>query len=323
MFNKDIKLELRIIDELKVLFEVSSGRIGIGDDAAVIEHNQLLSSDAMVEGVHFLKDKSSWKEIAYKLFVSNASDMAAMGGFATGYLLTLSIPKYWTNQDFRQFVSGIKLFFQYFPADLLGGDTIHSNEFFASVTVIGKSYNRPWLRSGAKVGDFIYCTGNLGDSKLWLNKELNQNLLPFDDQKYFRMRHYYPTPRVSWISALNKYKITSAIDISDGLVEDLYKLCNESAVNFYIDSELLPLSINEIGKHNYNEHKVFYQKEALIGGEDYELIFTSPEVLDEAKLLSEGVKATRIGRILPAQESSLILWNRGRYGVKDFEGYRH
>ncbi|MGL4367468.1 MAG: thiamine-phosphate kinase [Brevinemataceae bacterium] len=322
MQNSSLKNELEIIADLKVLFESSKG-IGIGDDTAVINGNQLVATDAVVENVHFIKNKAEWKEVAYKLFASNASDIAAMGGIPISYTLALSLPKYWKNQDLQSFISGIRLFFKDFPGELIGGDLVRSNEFFASVTVIGKALNKPWLRSSAQKGDFIYCTGTLGDSKLWLDKELKTKFLPMKDLAYFHKRHYYPTPRLDYVSTLNKFRISSAIDISDGLVEDLIKLCRASEVNFYLDADSLPLNIEKIGKENFQEHQNYYKKNALIGGEDYELLFTSPEILNEEELQKKGIFITQIGRILSAQEISKIFWKKSHHSPDEFRGFQH
>ena len=321
--NNELKSELNIIEELKNIFEPSNNYIGIGDDAAVLEHNILVSTDAMVEGVHFLRSEASWDDVAYKLFASNASDIAAMGGYPTAYTLTLSLPHYWTNQDHKMFLSGIKDFLQEFPADLIGGDLVRSKEFFASVTVLGKSVSTPCLRSTAKEGDFIYCTGTLGDSRLWLNKIVQKNTLPILDEDYFKKRHYRPTPRIEWIQTLKRFPLNSLMDISDGLVEDLQKLCRASKKSFYIDGDPIPLSEEAIGINNLKEHKSYYQKEALIGGEDYELLFTSPEIINEAELLKENIKISRIGRILPLQEQSFISLQGKQHKASEFKGFEH
>ncbi|MGL4561424.1 MAG: thiamine-phosphate kinase [Brevinema sp.] len=316
--------ELTIIDELKILFETTtSNRVGIGDDAAVIEHQTLVSTDAIVEGVHFLRDKASWDDVAYKLFASNASDMAAMGGHPTCYTLALSLPDYWEESHLKSFISGVRYFLQKFPADLIGGDLVRSKEFFASVTVIGKPYHRPIYRTGAKIGDYIYCTGTLGDSKLWLNKELDQKTLPMKNPDYFKKRHYNPTPRIHWMSQLTKLSISAAIDISDGLVEDLQKLTNASQVNFSIDASLIPMSIDQIGEENVLEHYLFYQKEALIGGEDYEILFTCAEDLDEDLWSSHDIQITKIGRILAPEMKSFVLWDNKYMPLDQFKGFQH
>ncbi|MGL4389075.1 MAG: thiamine-phosphate kinase [Brevinema sp.] len=316
--------ESNIIEELQILFETyHDDCVGIGDDAAVIDHQVLVSTDAIVEGVHFLQEKASWDDVAYKLFASNASDMVAMGGYPKSYTLALSLPEYWKDNDLTNFIAGMRRFLNEFPADLIGGDLVKSKEFFASVTVLGKPYHRPILRSTAKVGDYIYCTGTLGDSRLWLRKELGQKTLPMKNQEYFKKRHYNPTPRIQWMSTLSKFYITSAMDISDGLIEDLLKLCKASKVSFSLDASLIPMSIDEIGEDNFMEHFLFYQKEALISGEDYEILFTSPDKIDEEVLFQKGIQVTKIGRITAQTLRSTVFWNNKPTAVEEFLGFKH
>lgn len=317
--NKRIT-ENQLIESLQVLFESKHiGRVGIGDDAAILENGQIISTDAMVEGVHFLKDHVDWADIAYKLFASNASDIAAMGGQVTAYTLTLSIPESWKDIDIKTFFNGVKSFLNEFPADLVGGDTVFSKQFFASVTVFGY-VKHPWLRSSAQVGNFIYCTGTLGDSRLWLNKILNTSPLPLANENYFKNRHYRPTPRLKWVSFLRQYSITAAMDISDGLIEDLQKLCKSSQTSFCIEAESLPLSEEQIGIANLQEHHKFYLQNALVGGEDYELLFTSPELITET---NTDIKITRIGRILSQKDDSFIILDNKRMFPNNFKGYEH
>ncbi len=291
---------------------------GIGDDAAVLKGGQVISTDAVVEGVHFIRGEAEWGDVAYKLFASNASDMAAMGAKPEAYTLALSIPKYWTETDFRAFTAGIRDFLADYPAVLAGGDTVSSREFFASVTVVGSVSSKMWLRSGASAGDYIYCTGTLGDSRLYLNKILNQTVLPVKDEEYFKMRHYRPSPRTALVDSLNRYNISAAMDISDGLIEDIQKLCAASDVSFCIDAERIPLSREQIGEGNINEHKLFYQKEALIGGEDYEILFTSPDIIDFSP-----VPITRIGRVISPKDGSFVMYNGKRHLPDEFKGYEH
>ncbi len=313
-------LESKIIEDLKILFE-SSHNVGIGDDAAIIGRGQLIATDAVVEGVHFIRGEASWADVAYKLFASNASDIASMGGVVTGYTLTLSIPEYWEYDNFKSFVSGIRDFLNDHPAELVGGDTVRSKEFFASVTVLGHVNSRPWLRSNTQVGDFIYCTGTLGDSKLYLNKLLNEKYLPMKNEEYFKNRHYRPTPRTKLVPFLRRHNITSAMDISDGLIEDLQKLCKTSKTSFCVEADSVPLNEEQIGLDNFQEHRFFYQREALIGGEDYELIFTSPEILLDEEI--DGVRISRIGRILSPMDPSFITYNHQRHTPDKFKGYEH
>lgn len=315
--------ESQIINKLQSLFSTRPACIGIGDDAAVLENGLMVSTDACVEGVHFLRGEASWAEVAYKLFASNGSDMAAMGGKAESYFLSLGIPFDWTDTDLENFIEGIRTFLSDYPANLLGGDIVRCPVFFGAVTVMGRAFNQPWLRSGAKKGDYIYVTGTLGDSRLYLNKVLDNNVLPFTDNSYFRDRHYKPSPRSSWAEIIAKQlKVHAAMDISDGLVEDLRKLCSLSQCFFNIDASLLPISEEQIGLDLIKTQKKSYLREALIGGEDYELIIISPDDITSQEALQMGIKLTNIGNICGDGENS-ILFNGSLLPSSQFKGYSH
>lgn len=308
--------ESQIIGMLRGSFPASQGCLGIGDDAAILPNGLMVSTDACVEGVHFLRNKATWAEAAYKLFASNGSDMAAMGGQAEGYFLTLGMPFDWTDEDLHSFIEGIQMFLSENPSQLLGGDIVKSPVFFGSVTVFGKPFGKPWLRTGAKEGDNIYVTGTLGCSRLYLHEVLGNAALPLADKAYFRSRHYKPTPRSLWAQEIAKQMpVHAAMDISDGLVEDLTKLCAASGVNFTLDASLIPMAVNHIGKDNFAAHRWDYLKEALIGGEDYELIIISPHS-------AEGLPLTKVGAIT-SNKTNAVLFNNIQHPAHEFKGYSH
>ncbi|MGL5253515.1 MAG: thiamine-phosphate kinase [Brevinema sp.] len=316
-----MRSEKEIIARLQSVFSAEIGQTGIGDDAAILENGQLISTDAVSDGVHFLSTHATWQEVAYKLFASNGSDMAAMGGRAESYFLNLGIPHNWTDNELDSFIEGIELFLKDHPAVLLGGDTVRCPVFFASVTVLGHAFGKPWLRTGAKTGDNIYVTGTLGDSRLYLHHILEKNQLPLEDLDYFRRRHYQPTPRSEWAKVLSQtMSIHASMDISDGLVEDLSKLCGASKCCFHLKAEHLPLNISKIGKKNSEIYYQQYLTEALIGGEDYELIIISPDEPDQAQ--KQGVALTKIGQIIDGDANTIQMFDK-TYDTTYFKGYSH
>ncbi|MGL5721357.1 MAG: thiamine-phosphate kinase [Brevinema sp.] len=315
-----MKTEKQIIAGLQAMFPARATNIGIGDDAAILQNNLLVSTDAVSDGVHFLSSHATWQEVAYKLFASNGSDMAAMGGEAQSYFLSLGIPHDWTDTQLDAFTQGTRQFLTDHPAALMGGDIVRCPVFFASVTVLGMPFTEPWLRTNAKVGDNIYVTGTLGDSRLYLHHILGSNQLPLDDMPYFRARHYCPTPRSQWAKFISQtMKVHAAMDVSDGLVEDLSKLCEASQCGFMLDGDSIPLSIDKIGNNNYKKYHQQYLTESLIGGEDYELIIISPDQPDEAQKL--GVPLTKVGKILEDGASIQLLGQQ--YDTTYFKGYSH
>ena len=316
-----IKSETQIISRLQSLFLAEDGQIGIGDDAAILENQLLISTDAVSDGVHFLSTHATWQEVAYKLFASNGSDMAAMGGRAQSYFLSLGMPHDWTDTQLDAFIEGVQQFLSDHPAKLLGGDIVRCPVFFGSVTVLGRAFNTPWLRTGAKAGDNIYVTGTLGDSRLYLNHILGKDELPLEDKTYFRNRHYRPSPRAMWAKTLSQtMNVHAAMDISDGLVEDLAKLCGASQCAFQLFADNIPLSTRYIGEQNDKKYHQQYLSEALIGGEDYELIIISPDEPTQAQ--QQGVALTKVGTIL-ASGNNMVQMLGKTYDTTYFKGYSH
>lgn len=268
-----------------------SGALALSDDAALLALNPneelVLTSDAMVENVHFFADDPV-DLIARKLLRCNLSDIAGMGAKPLGYLLTLSLPKRcFTHHWFKLFTKGLAQDQQQFDITLLGGDTTSNpTNIVFSVTMLGKVHKGKALRrNGAKVGDGIWVTGTIGDAALGL-LSLEKKI---KTDPYLINRYHLPQPRVGF--NLNNIA-TAAMDISDGLLQDLGHLIRESKVGAIINSSDIPLSKEAkiLSKH--------FLETCLTGGDDYELLFTLP-VDKEDQLYFEaqqaGIKITKIG----------------------------
>lgn len=292
--------EFELIKRIKEEFPLNDKNVlGIGDDASFINNPSsiLITTDAMVDKVHFLSKKKNFFSIGYKSLAVNISDIAAMGGIPEFFLLTLGIPPNLKDNDLEEIISGLKMAASEYKTKLIGGDTVSSGILLISITLIGKPLKTPILRRGAKKGDFIYVTGTIGDSFIGLSLLLGGKRFSVEDENYFINRHLYPTPRVSWMEKILKdYNITSAIDVSDGLIGDLIHIAEESCCGFELHIEEVPISENEIGK-SYQKKPLFYLSYLLSGGEDYEIIFTSPDEIDLKKLNKEGIKVSKIGKI--------------------------
>ncbi len=275
--------------------------IGIGDDCALVEHGRLWCTDAMVDGTHFLREKSDLADVAYKSMMINISDLAAMGGYPEHALLTLGLPEDLDRIAVNQLIDGFKSACAEYAIDIIGGDTVASSALFISVSLLGSLFRHPVLRSQARVGDFIYVSGTLGDSGIGLSIILDKLSYPVSDKEYFLARHYSPTPRVELMKYLcETAKIHAAIDISDGLGDDLLKMVNVSGKGFFLEWDQLPLSRQAIGASLDQNPRYFYDQ-ALNGGEDYELILTSPDSLDTGHIFeATGVQLTPVGRITEA-----------------------
>jgi thiamine-monophosphate kinase len=316
--------EFGLIREIQKRFPMMHTKtVGIGDDCAVLDGQRLVTTDALVDGVHFLSAKADFNDIGYKAAAVNISDLAAGGGYPLYAWLTLGIPDTLPDEKIDQFLRGLEEARRDFPFDLVGGDTVKSPVFFVSMTFEGKVFGKPLLRSGAKKGDYVYVTGRIGDSRIGL--ELVKGSLRHEvlDRAYFLQRHYRPAPRVALMSYLDSsYEIRSAIDLSDGLLADAAHVAEASGVGFFIDLEDIPLSRDRIGSSVLKDERYFLGL-ALNGGEDYEIFFTSPERIDCDKALEKtGVPVTSIGYV--REGASILNWNDAESSPEDWPaGFTH
>lgn len=299
------------------------GHIGIGDDAAVIEKDLMITTDAMVDGVHFLSDQIDFRQLGYKSMAVNISDIAAMGGHPLYALLTIGISDKINDLQINQYIQGIQDIRREFDFDLIGGDTVKSGTFFISITMAGKPFKKPLTRKGARKNDRIYVSGSLGDSAIGLSFILGNSQYKVQDEKYFIERHYLPKARVNLIEFLcKKYRINSCIDISDGFMADLGHIAESSRLGYNINCDLLPVSSAQIGD-SYQTVPMVYLNYALSGGEDYELIFSSPDNIDTEMVLKKtGVPVTFVGTMT---EGKYTLNYHGReLNTQNMpSGYRH
>ncbi len=297
--------EFALIDKIKKSFKpLDLSVIGIGDDAAVIKKSKnkemLITTDTLVEGVHFLPGNTKYSHLGYKAIAVNISDIAAMGGTPSYALLTLGITDNTKDSEIDELIEGMLLIRKKCPYDLIGGDIVHSKTFFITIAMIGFLKKKPLLRSSAGKGDYIYLTGNIGGSGIGLSIIKNTLKYPVKNQDYFIQKHFLPEIRVELMQYLRKhYRMGAAIDISDGVLSDLIHIAEESGTGFKIDIDKLPVSSDKIGDAFYRDEYYFYEM-ALGSGEDYEILFTSPDQLNREKILQDtGTAVACIGRIEP------------------------
>ncbi len=251
-------------------------QLGIGDDCALltVPEKQLLaiSTDTLVSGIHFLADIDP-ADLGYKALAVNLSDLAAMGADPAWLSLALTLPE--VNEEWLKAFSD-SLFEQmnYYGMQLIGGDTTRG-PLSMTLTIHGHiPVGWALTRSGARIGDWIYVTGTLGDSAAGL--AILQDRLQVSDraaQEYLLARHLRPHPRVLQGQALRDLA-SSAIDISDGLISDLRHVLNASECGARIELDELPLS-QTLTSNTEADQALRW---ALTGGEDYELCFTVPEI---------------------------------------------
>jgi thiamine-monophosphate kinase len=309
---------------------------GIGDDAAIVQplsHRELLvTTDLLVEGIHFQSGTASFADIGYKAAVANLSDIAAMGGSPDYILVSLAIPPQRTTQNIDQLYHGLMEACRREKVDLIGGDTSASHQaLFIGVTLIGSAKPGHALRrTGARAGDLLYVSGTLGDSLAGLSLIENQRgrgdaKLPREHRRYLVGRHLRPTPRLRLGRILSSTKVaTSAIDISDGLGGDLSRLCEASAVGAEIDQGAIPCSA-ACRAYAALSHIDPIQL-ALRGGEDYELLFTvAPRHARKVKQLARQAKCpvTCVGVVKPKAHGIQIRQRTGILKPLNVQSYEH
>jgi len=300
-------------------------RIGIGDDAAALQPSPgcitLVTSDMLVEGVHFDLALCDPLTLGRKSLAVNLSDIAAMGGIPRHFLLALALPEQLAVEFFDGFVKGLLEMAAAFDVILVGGDTCSSrNGLVISVTAMGEQLPaRVVTRRGARPGDLVFVTGTLGDAALGLKL-----LRGGERSGHAVARHLDPSPRVREGAALAESGIpTAMIDVSDGLLADLGHIIDLSGAGARVELARLPLS-ESFRTHRFPAGEDPFQL-PLAGGEDYELLFTaSPARKDDALALLAGLgtQATVIGEVTAGGMLQVIAPNGSDYRSAA-RGYDH
>lgn len=295
---------------------------GIGDDAAVIDLNEefgLLSTDMLLEGVHFDLTFSPLKHLGYKAISSNVSDIAAMNGTPRQVTVSIAISNRFSVEAIDELYDGIFTACKDFNVDLVGGDTTSSKSgLIISVSVFGKvKKDKITYRHGAKPNDLICVTGDLGGAYLGLQllereKQVflaNPNMQPeLEGKDYVIQRQLRPEARMDVVFELADAGVlpTSMIDLSDGLASDLLHICAQSGVGAIIFEDKLPMDDQTfLAASELNINPV---TAALNGGEDYELLFTVPQ--NAYDLIKNNPKISFIG-YMTDQKNEVVLHTNG------------
>jgi thiamine-monophosphate kinase len=363
--------EFSLIEKyFKPLAENFAGSLNLSDDAAIISPPEgcelIITKDAISQGIHFIGNESP-DLIASKALRVNLSDLAAMGAQPICYLLALMLPKDTSEEWLEKFAGGLKQTQEEFSIHLAGGDTTATNGSLSiSITAIGSVPKGEALRrSGAKIGDDIYVSGTLGDSVLGLalchpreSGDLGQHSEPpkipaqGGDDEYLINRYLTPQPRISLGISLRNIA-SSAMDISDGLVQDLGHICTASNVGAVIYADKIPchrtclefrcseaktvVFENRTASVHSSTCGVEAQKtlfaasnsrnyeHVLSGGDDYELLFTAPPdkrntIENLAKSLS--LQLTCIGKATSGN-SVQVLDENGKEIALNKKGFSH
>jgi len=302
-----------------------SSRYGIGDDAAVLsypaEKQVLITTDLLMEGVHFDLVYVPLKHLGYKAAVVNFSDIYAMNGIPKQITVSLALSKRFSVENMEELYAGIRLACEEYDVDIVGGDTSSSlTGLTISITCIGEAdKDKVVYRNGAKETDLICVTGDLGAAYMGLQLlerekialKGNTDLQPdFSGKEYLLERQLKPEARRDIIERLAEEGIqpTSMMDISDGLSSELLHICTQSKVGCRVYEEHIPIDYQTaVMAEEFNMNLTTC---ALNGGEDYELLFTVP-IADHEKISEmEGVKL--IGHITKPELGYALITRDGQ-----------
>jgi thiamine-monophosphate kinase len=283
------------------------GVLGIGDDCAVVPipcgHEALITTDFSLENIHFKRAWHPPESVGHRCLARGLSDIAAMGGEPLAVFLSLAVPRNLAQNWVDGFLRGLLTLAGEFHVSLAGGDTAESpGGILADIVGLGSvPKGKAVLRSGARPGDRIYVTGELGASAATIALlTAGKKLRPEDFAG-----HFFPRPRVEVGRFLRQKGLASAmIDISDGLSTDLGHICDESGVGAEIESDAIPVAT--VGKPPRRVDLRFAQH----GGEDYELLFTAPPKLRVPSRIA-GVPVRAIGRVTGGRK----VWLRDQKGT--------
>ena len=295
---------------------------GVGDDAAVLDFSgeklQLLSTDMLVENIHFDLSYTPLKHLGYKAVAVNVSDICAMNRKATQITVSIAFSNRFPIEAIEELYSGIYLACEKYSVDLVGGDTTSSTSgLIISVSVVGEvEKEKVCYRKGAKIHDLVVCTGDLGAAYLGLQilkreKEIfleNPGVQPdLQGNDYTLQRQLKAEARTKLIDVLDELKIvpTSMIDISDGLTSEVLHLSKQSDVGITIYEDKLP--IDHTTMNLAKEMKLNPVFCALNGGEDYELLFTISQ--EHYEKIKKDVDFTVIGHVTDNSEGNNFITN--------------
>ena len=328
--NLDQIGEFGLIDILTKDFESNnkSTVLSIGDDAAVIDNSKektLISTDMLVEGVHFDLSYFPLKHLGYKAVISSISDIYAMNGICNQITVSIAVSNRFKLESINELYSGIKVACKNYKVDLIGGDTTSSKKgLIISVTALGISHKNGFVaRSGAEDNDLIVVSGNLGGAYLGLQvlereKQVflvNPNSKP-DLSKYKNLvqRQLRPEARIDIIEFLHdsNVKPTSMIDISDGLSSEIIHICKSSKKGCNIYEDKIPIS--NVTPQTCNEFNLESTTVALSGGEDYELLFTIKQ--EDIKEIEKNPDLSIIGHINSKKEMNLVTKTGKNIAIK-------
>ncbi len=292
--------------------------LDVGDDAAAWRSGrtiEVFTTDTMVDGVHFTRQTTPWEDVGWKLMASNVSDVAAMGGLPLYALVTLGLPADILVEEVDSLYDGMLALSGEYGVAIIGGDIVRSPVAFATVALTGVHDGALLMRSAARPGDQVAVTGHVGSSAGGLELMLKGIEASADARAALIEAHRRPRPRIAEGRVLSREGVRCAMDVSDGLLDDLGKLCQASGVAARLRLDRLQChpALVEVFPARYREL-------ALGGGEDYELLFAAaPELMARVlPLLPAG--ATVVAEIVEGKPGTVVVLDGNGNEIKGLRG---
>lgn len=329
--------EFGLIDALteQITLKQPSSLKGVGDDAAVLHFDNkrtLVTTDLLLEGIHFDLTYTPLKHLGYKAAVVNFSDIYAMNGTPTQITVSLGISKRFSVEDIQELYAGISLACDVYGVDIVGGDTTSSlTGLTISITCLGEAEEANIVyRNGAKPTNLIYLSGDVGASYMGLQllerektvfADRSEHAPDFAGKEYILERQLKPEARKDIVRQLRDHQIvpTAMIDLSDGLSSDIMHICKQSGVGCQVFEERVPIDYQTaMMAETFNMNLTAV---AMNGGEDYELLFTVPLELHDQMQQIEGVHL--IGHISDAKTGCQLVTRDGQEIEMRAQGWEH
>lgn len=295
--------------------------LDVGDDAAAWQAGravEVFTTDTMVEGVHFTRQTTPWVDVGWKLMASNVSDVAAMGGLPLYALVTLGLAPDVLVSEVDDLYEGMLTLNGEYGVAIVGGDIVRSPVNFFTISLTGATEGALLTRSAARPGDRVAVTGRVGSSGGGLELVLKGVKASPGAERVLLEAHRRPRPRIAEGRVLVREGVRAAMDVSDGVLDDLGKLCQASGVSAVLRAAELP--VHPALKEAFPSR---YQELALGGGEDYELLFTAPEPLMSKVLPLLPSGATVIGEIAAGRPGKVTVLDASGHEASARGGWDH
>jgi thiamine-monophosphate kinase len=284
--------------------------VGIGDDAAAWRASgvQLVTTDTLIEGTHFALPQIPWRDLGWNALTVNVSDIAAMGGVPEQALLTLALPPETEVADVDELVAGMLAAGSEYGTAIVGGDIVGCDKTMVTVTLVGRALvdddGQPLLmtRSAAQAGDAIAVTGHLGDSAAGLRILLGESAGSAEAADYLKRAHLHHQPPLAVGQVASREGVRAAIDVSDGLLQDLGHVCQASGLGAVVHAQRIPIS---------TALRQAFPQDALAlacsGGEDYQLLLAAPSEVIERVQAKADVPIAVVGEMVADRQRRIRL----------------